>query len=322
MVEIRHLRTLAALAEAGSVSRAAARVHLTQSAVSHQLKALERHFGVPMLQRRGSVVVLTDAGQRLVQLGRAVLEQVAAAERDVAKIAAPEAGTLRIALECHTCFDWLMPVMDAYRPSWPAVELDLVSGFHPDPLRLLPGGGADLVLCSERRVKRGIHYEPLFRYEILAVLPNDHRLARKRVLAPDDFNGETLITYPVPEERIDIIRERLRPANVAFKRRTAELTIGILQLVASRRGVSALPSWGLRSYLEHEYVTARRIGTGGLWSDLYAATTNAAWKRTFVQHFVRTARERCFATLHGILPSDAGPLRQALDYELHRRPVG
>lgn len=303
MIEIRQLRTLAALAETGSVSRAAARVHLTQSAVSHQMRALERRFGVPMLQRRGNAIALTEAGQRLVDLGRDVLERVAAAERDLARLADPRGGPLRIALECHTCFDWLMPVMDAYRPRWPAVELDLVSGFHPDALRLLAAGGADLVIASERRLRRGLRFEPLFRFEVLAAMANDHRLARRRIVRTEDLAGETLITYPVPEERIDLVRERLRPRRVAFERRTAELTIAVLQLVASRRGIAALPSWGIQSYVEHGYVVARRIDAGGLWSTLYAATTRETAKRAYVQDFVRTARERCFATLPGLQPA-------------------
>ncbi|QJR15871.1 LysR family transcriptional regulator [Usitatibacter palustris] len=301
MIEIRHLRTLAALSETGNVSRAAARVHLTQSAVSHQLRALEAHLGAPIVERKGAGIALTAAGRRLVELGREVLEQVRSAERDIANLAAPQSGSLRIALECHTCFDWLMPVMDAYRPAWPAVELDLVSGFHPDPLRLLDSGGADLVICSEKRRTRGVTYFPLFRFEILGVLAHDHPLARRRLLKAADFAGETLITYPVPEERIDVIRQVLKPERVKYSRRTAELTIGILQLVASRRGVAALPSWGLANYLAHDYVVARRIGAGGLWSDLYAATTAAAGKRPYVRDFVATAKARCFATLKGLV---------------------
>jgi LysR family transcriptional regulator for metE and metH len=304
-IELRHLRALTALAETGSVSRAAARVHLTQSAISHQLKALERHFGLPMIERRGATVVLSDAGRRLAELARAVLDQIRSAERDIAQMTQPRGGPLRIALECHTCFDWLMPVMDAYRPDWPTVELDLVSGFHPDPPALLDSDGADLVICSERRQRRGIAYAPLFRFEILAVMPHQHRLARRRTLRPEDFASETLITYPVPEERIDLIREVLRPAKVPFTRRTAELTIGILQLVASRRGIAALPSWGLRNYLEHDYVVARRIGSNGLWSDLYAATKTSLGKRAYVEDFIATAKTQCFATLKGLVPLEA-----------------
>jgi len=137
MLEVRHLRTLIALAETGTVSRAAERVHLTQSALSHQLKALESHYGTAVVKRHGQTVKLTESGQRLVALARSVMGEVQTAERDLAKLARTPARTLRIALECHTCFDWLMPIMDEFRKHWRDVDSDLVSGFHADPLGLL-----------------------------------------------------------------------------------------------------------------------------------------------------------------------------------------
>ena len=302
MLEIRHLRMLMAIDETGTVSRAADRMHLTQSAVSHQLKVLESHYGVSMVVRDGKSVKLTEPAKRLVALGRVVIHEIQAAERDVVKIAAGPVGTLRIALECHTCFDWLMPIMDAFRVDWPHVELDLVSGFHPNPLGLLADNVADLVIGSECKLHRNLIYHALFRFEILAVLPTDHPLRMKRYLTATDFAGETLITYPVPDDRIDLIRHVLKPARVHAKRRTTELTMAILQLVASRRGVAALPSWGITSYLRYGYVIARRIGKDGLWSNLYGVTTEEVAGQSFIRDFLDTARRECFAKLDGLMP--------------------
>jgi len=302
MLEIRHLRTLIALAEAGSVSAAAKRVHLTQSALSHQLRAIEGHAGVPVVKRKGQTVELTEAGQRLLALARSVTGQIQDAERDLARLAGKPSGTLRIVLECHTCFDWLMPVMDTFRRNWPEVELDLVSGFHPDPFGLLAADRADLVIGSEPRRRRGLVHAPLFRFEIMAVLPTDHPLRARRWLEPQDFKGQTLITYPVPEDRIDLIRQVLKPAGIRPQRRTAELTVAILQLVASRRGIAALPNWGLKNYTDYEYILARRIGKGGLWSDLYVTMTKDTAARPYTADFIGTARARCFETLDGIEP--------------------
>ncbi len=302
MLELRHLRTLTALHETGSVSRAAKRVHLTQSALSHQIKVLQSHYGLPIIQRRGQSIELTEAGKRLVSLSGKVLEEIQTAERDLARISQQTSGDLRIALECHTCFDWLMPIMDAFRQHWPEVELDLVSGFHSDPIKLLEEGGADVVIGSEYQKRRGIVHHPLFRFEILAVLAPEHALRGKHILQAADFADVTLITYPVPEERIDLIRKVLKPAGIHPQRRTAELTVAILQLVASHRGIAALPSWGIKSYVDHDYVLARRIGASGLWSDLYASTLKETASRPYLRDFLITARNACFATLEGIVP--------------------
>ncbi|MDE2365748.1 MAG: LysR family transcriptional regulator [Betaproteobacteria bacterium] len=302
MLELRHLRTLMALQETGSVSRAAKRVHLTQSALSHQLKSLQEHYGLSIVQRRGQSVELTDAGKHLVALAEKVLEEIQAAERGLARLSQQTSGSLRIALECHTCFDWLMPLMDEFRQNWPDVELDLVSGFHSDPVKLLEERGADVVIGSEHGPRRGVVHHPLFRFEILAVLAPEHPLRGKRILQAADFADVTLITYPVPEDRIDLILNVLKPAGIHPQRRTAELTIAILQLVASRRGVAALPSWGIKNYVDHDYVIARRIGTHGLWSDLYASTLKETASRPYLRDFLTTARKTCFATLDGIIP--------------------
>jgi len=300
MLEIRHLRSLLAIADYQNLSAAAERVHLTQSALSHQIRAIESHFGVALFDRTPQGLKPTSACARLLTLARGVLPQIGDAERDLFRMKSATGGELRIALECHTCFDWLMPVMDEFRRRWPDVEVDLVAGFHPDPLSLMTSGKADLVVGSKPAKLRGVTVWPLFRFEILAVLANEHRLVRRKFVDAADLAGETLITYPVPEQRIDVIREVLSPANIHLKRRTAELTIAILQLVASRRGIAALPNWGLRNYLENDYVVGKRIGKEGLWSELHAIMPKAKAQQSFVAEFIEIVREQCAAQLDGI----------------------
>jgi LysR family transcriptional regulator, regulator for metE and metH len=300
MIEIRHLRTLVAIAESKTLSAAAERMHLTQSALSHQIRAVESHYGVTLFDRSRQGLRLTQPGQRLLDLARRVLGDIADAEREVTQLKDDTRGELRIALECHTCFDWLMPVMDEFRRRWPDVEVDLVAGFHADPLALVKSNKADLVIGSERAKGREYASVPLFRYEILLVLPLEHRLRARRRIEPSDLRGETLITYPVPPRRIDLIREVLEPRGISLQRRTAELTIAILQLVASRRGIAALPSWGVKSYVDHDYVIAKRIGTKGLWSNLYAVMPAALAKKRYLQDFVSIVREKCAANLKDI----------------------
>ena len=299
MLDIRHLRSLVAIADTGKLATAADRVHLSQSALSHQIRALEEHHGLPLFERTRQGLRFLPAGERLLQLARTVLTEVHAAERDLQRMNGQATGELRIALECHTCFDWLMPVMHEFRQRWPGVEVDLVAGFHADPLALLKEGRADLVIGSRPKALRPWHVLPLFRFEILAVVANDHPLRHKRHLSPRDFEGETLITYPVPEARIDLIREVLRPAGLDLPRRTAELTVAIVQLAASRRGIAALPNWGLQSYLSHDYVQGVRIGPKGLWSELHAICPKTQATRPYMQDIAGIMRTEC-ARLPGI----------------------
>ncbi|HTH76729.1 MAG TPA: LysR family transcriptional regulator [Trinickia sp.] len=300
MLEIRHLRSLIAIAESGKLVAAAERVHLSQSALSHQIRDIETHYEVSLFERTKQGLRFTSAGERLLLLARETVAALAAAERDLLRLKGDMTGELRIVLECHTCFDWLMPVMDEFRRRWPEVEVDLVAGFHADPLRLLSDGKADVVIGSMPAGKRGLHVAPLFRFEILVVLANEHRLRNKRRVGAHDLDGETLITYPVPESRIDLIREVLEPAGIKLERRTAELTIAIMQLVASRRGIAALPNWGVKNYVDHDYVLAKRVEPKGLWSELYAIAGQAFAHRPYFDDFVTIVRDTCAAQLEGI----------------------
>jgi LysR family transcriptional regulator, regulator for metE and metH len=300
MLELRHLKTLVALAETGNLSKAGKRLNLSQPAVSHQIRAIETYYAIDVFQRKSDPLRLTAAGQLLVELGYEVIRRTQDAEHDLARIAQGHAGLLRIAVECHSCFDWLMPSMDAFREHWPQVELDLVSGFHADPLKLLEEDRADLVIVSHFRKRTGVTFHPLFSYQVLTLLSHHHPLVRKPFLAAQDFKRETLITYPIPDERLDLVRDVLRPANVNPARRTTELTVAILQLVASGRGVAALPGWTVQPYLDRKYVAWKPVGKTGLYSKLYAATTVAASSQAYIQNFLRIMKEISFATLESI----------------------
>lgn len=291
-LELRHLQTLAALADTGSLGKAADRVFVTQSALSYQLKALESHYGATLFERNTKPLRFTQAGARLVGLAREVLRLTSDAERDVAQWVSGRGGQLRIAVECHTCFDWLMPAMDAFREHWPEVELDLVSGFQSDAGALVESGAADFGVIHDLPSPRpGIVSEKLFRYETLAILSPRHRLASKSFLSPEDFNEETLISYPVDEGLLDIVRHFLKPAGIKPRRRNAELTVAILQLVASGRGIAALPHWSVAPYLERGYVLGKSLGSEGLHCELYAAIPDSLAVKPYLQDFVSKVRQ-------------------------------
>lgn len=300
MIELRHLKTLSALRDAGSLVEAADRVHLTQSALSHQIKDLEDRLDCSLFIRKTKPICFTSAGQRLLTLADEVLPMIRNAERDIARLAGGEAGRLNICIECHSCFDWLMPTIDHFRKNWPEVEMDLSTGFSFQPLPALVRGDLDLVITSDPEPRNGIVYIPLFTYESLLAISKQHRLMARKFIQPDDLENETLITYPIDQGRLDIYRSFLDPAGVEPTARTAELTVMMLQLVASGRGVSALPNWALAEYLERDYVAARSLGDKGLWCTLYAAIREDQQNADFMVDFLNTAKEVTARQLKGV----------------------
>jgi LysR family transcriptional regulator for metE and metH len=300
-LEFRHMETLLALSECGSLSKAAERLCLMQSALSHQLKALEGHYGAAVVEKNIRPLRFTAIGERLLTLARSVLPLVAEAGRDIARLAEGHAGPLRVAVQCHNCFDWLMPAMDSYRSLWPEVELDIISGFVVDPLPLLERGEAELAVIHDKQPPHAhVVFSPLFRYESVALMSPRHRLAAKSWLDAADFADETLITYPVPDEMLDLMKHCLTPAGINPKRRTAELTVAILQLVASGRGIAALPSWTVGNYIERGYVVSRPIGQAGLRCELYAATTKSGAEAAYIREFIALTRTQSLTELAGV----------------------
>lgn len=306
-LDLRHLRTLAMLRETGSLAQAAEHLHLTQSALSHQLKALEDYFGLSLFVRKSRPVRFTPAGERLVRLAERVLPDVTTTERDLARLAGGEAGRLHIAMECHSCFDWLVPTLDHFREHWPEVELDILMGLSFQGLEVLNRGAADLIVTSDPVDDPAIHYAPLFRYHGVLALAKNHPLTAREWIEPPDLRDQTLIVYPVGREKLDVFKHFLDPAGVEpAALRATELTVMIMQLVASGRGVAALPNWVLGEYLARDYVAARRLGREPFWCTLYAATRAEDAALPFMRDFVTTARAVAHRVLEGIRPAPAG----------------
>jgi len=301
MIDLRHLRTLHALRETDSMPEAAERLHLTQSALSHQFRELENRVGMPVFERKSKPVRFTTAGLKLLQLADQVLPLIRTTERNLSKLANGTADRLHIAIECHSCYQWLMPSLDEFRSAWPEVELDLASGLAFAPLPALQRGDLDLVVTSDPLPLPGITYVPLFGYEAMLAIDKHHALRDKPYVQPADIASQTLITYPIERNRLDIFTGFLDPADIEPAQiRTAEMTVMMMQLVASGRGVCCLPNWAVHEYTSRGYVLARRLGEKGLQATLYAAVRSDMLEVPFMSDFLLTTKDISFATLEGV----------------------
>ncbi len=293
VLEIRHLRSLRALADSDTLAQAAGRLHLTPSALSHQIKTLEDHFETTLLLRGTRPLGLTPAGQRLLALADQVLPAVDDAMEAVRKMARGDSGRLYITIECHACFEWLLPTLERFRLAWPQVEVDIRLGVSFDPLPALLRGDVDLVITSDPVDSPAIAFEHLFSYQALLVLARDHPLLERPYISPEDLADQTLITYPVERKRLDVFTRFLQPAGVEPRAiRQTELTTMMLQLIAIRRGVAVLPDWVLRERGEKARLATRPLGREGLSGTLYAALRRTDLESAFIGDFLRLARHQ------------------------------
>lgn len=287
MLEIRHLQLLVALREQGSLAAAADELHVTASAVSHQLKEIENYYGISLVNRRSRPLGFTIAGQEILKLADSVLPQFYRTTASIRRLAHGQTGHLRLASECHSCFDWLMPILNRYRREWQDVDLDFASGFEPQPHQMLLDSEIDLLITASPLAVDGIHYLSLFEYESRLVVAPTHPLADKATIEPTDLKEQTLICYPVEQSRLDIMAHFLLPAGIMPARiRTTELTAMLIQLVASERGIAALPDWVIADYEKKGWVVSKRLGDG-VFCQLYAATRSDSVDLAYIQGFLQ-----------------------------------
>ncbi|MBB1497599.1 LysR family transcriptional regulator [Paracoccus sp. MC1862] len=291
-LELRHLRTIRAIHDQGGLARAAEVLNITQSALSHQVRALEDQAGTSLFLRQTKPMRLSPAGLRLLAVARQVLPLVEAAESEMRGVTQGKLGRLHIAMECHACFNWLLPALDAFRHDWPGVDIDVRAGLAFTALPALVRGDADMVISSDPEDLPGIVFEPLFDYNPLLVVPARHPLAGRDFAEPADLSAETLITYPMDRARLDVFSHFLDPAGVQPGAvREIELTDVILLLVASGRGVSVLPDWVLEREAGNPELVTLPLGRRGVVRRLYAAVREADRDLAFMGDMIRLARE-------------------------------
>lgn len=290
-LELRHLRTVRAVHEQGGLARAAETLNMTQSALSHQIKALEAQAGVELFVRRAKPMRLSASGMRLLRVAEQVLPLISAAEAEFKGVEMGRVGRLHIAMECHACFDWLLPVMDQFRRSWPEVDLDIRLRLAFTALPALAREEIDLVISSDPEDMPGIVFHYLFDYSPTLVVHAGHPLAAKGYAEPQDFATETLLTYPMDRARLDVFSDFLTPAGIEpAGQRTVEQTDVALMLVASGRGVAVMPDWVLRRHAANPELALLPLGRQGIRRELYAALREAEMDYPYMSHVLRLAR--------------------------------
>jgi len=259
----RHLRTVKAIHDCGGLARAAEQLNITQSALSHQIKGLEDQAGVELFIRRSKPMKLSPAGMKLLRAAERILPEVAALQEEFVSLRMGKTGRLHIAIECHACFEWLFPVLEGFRQSWPDIDVDIRPGLSFDGLPALLREEVDLVVSSDPEDLPGVDFTPLFDYEPVFVASSANPLAQKQYIEAEDLKDQMLITYPVDRTRLDVFTELLIPAGVEPRAmRQVELT---------------------------DYVT-RPLTKAGKTKRLYAATRAEDTHKPFMSNVIRLAR--------------------------------
>jgi len=285
-LDIRHLKLIVAVTEEKSVTKAGERLHLTQSALSHQLRDIEERLGTPLFLRLNKKMVLTQAGERLLYSARQILEELKRAEDDLKQMTDNHHGALRLSTECYTCYHWLPELLREFSQQYPKVEVNVVAETTHQPLPALLNGKLDLAIVSTVSRDKRLLYKPLFKDELVAILPPAHPLTARPYLRARDFADQHLVLY-VPPKDSDLYQMVLTPAGIApAKLSVMQLTEAIIEMVKADMGISVLARWAVQEQIEAGTIVARPVTRKGLFRQWSAAFLKHDFVPAYVNDFV------------------------------------
>lgn len=292
MLDLQYLSILMEVERLGSVTAAADRLNVTQSALSHMVRKFEERHGVKLWTKNGRGLRFTHAGEYLLALAQRVLPQMEHAERTLVDFAEGRRGALRVGMECHPCQKWLTRLTPYYLAKWPDVDFDVRTAFRFDGVAALLGFEIDLLITPDPIDLPDVLFSPVIDYELVLVVPTTHALATRDYALPQDLLHQELITVPVSKERLDIYTRFLVPAHCKPKfHRTAEQTELMLQLVSAGRGVAVLPDWLVREEGADLPVRPVRLGKDGLHKSINLGIRRGEEEVGYIAGFLALAQE-------------------------------
>ena len=286
-LESPHLRLVSEVARAESVTRAADRLHVTQSAVSHQLRDIEHKLGIALFVRSGRRMVPTPAGRLIADAAGDLLATLERVEAQVAQVARQAAGELRVCTHCYTGYSWLPSLVAELRRRFPGFVLQIAPEYTADPIAALLDGELDLAIMNEECADRRLRHRELFDDEHVVVVPASHRWAKRPFIRAEEVAGEPLYLYSRSLERSFLMRQVFRPLGLVPAQVTyLQLSEGILAMVRAGMGVTVLPRWSVAGVLAAGDITALRISETGVFRKWYAVTLADLAPTPFMEAFI------------------------------------
>ncbi|MBO9728635.1 MAG: LysR family transcriptional regulator [Chitinophaga sp.] len=248
-INLHHLTVVNAIEKEGSMTRAAEKLFISQSALSHHIQELEKKIGAKVFDRRNKKLHLTPIGRKMLDSAGVVLAELQKLEQDIQSLKNGDSGTIHISTECYTTYNWLPRLIQKYQQRFPLVNVKIRDGATREPLSGLRNGTLDVALVN-RPAKQPLHhhtavkYTPVFQDELVVIMSKQNPLSKQRVIRPQDFREQTLISYDVDDKDNDLIENMLKPHKAEPEKVIKmPLTEVILEMVRLNLGITVLAKW-------------------------------------------------------------------------------
>jgi len=292
-MEIRQLRAFVAIAETGTFTAAAQRVHVTQAAISMQIRQLENELGARLFVRAPRRVILTEAGEHLLDRARLILREHDAAQDEIAELAGAERGRLRIgSASASITSDPLPKILKELRKQHAGAEVSVISGTSDALVHQIQSGELDLAFVSLPVEARSIQTERLNEDQLVAIASPRHRLAKQRTVSAYTLAGERLILGERGGNTRRLIDQFFAQAGVTL---TVSMELSrqaaIRRMVEEDMGVGIVPLKSVREEVERGRLVRWWIEGAQINWELGIARLSGGYESPIVQTFIRLARK-------------------------------
>ncbi len=267
-MELRHLRLVETIAREGTLSRAGEKLHLSQSALSHQLKDLEQELETSLFHRSNKKLIITQAGEIVLESAREILHKIKQTEKDVKEHLFGNIGEIRLSMECYTCYRWLPSVMSDFHEKYPNVDINIFPEYTYRSIEKLLEGKIDLVVTDIKPTVKEVVCQKLFTDDIMVIVPKNHPWTKRKYVTANDFSDESLIIYHDFED--SVLYPLLEKAGVKPKKiLTIKLTESAIELVQHGMAVKGMATWAIKSYLQTHEIATVQVTKSGLSRDWF-----------------------------------------------------
>jgi LysR family transcriptional regulator for metE and metH len=284
-IEVRDLRLIVAVAAEGSLTRAGARLNVTQPALSRHLATLEHRVGAPLFMRLGVRMQPTPAGELFLRHARDLLERVAVTETELTALQGPVRRVLRVGTDCYTGYHWLPGVANRFAARHPDVDVQIAFDAVGDPVAGIRRGAVDVALVTDGGRHAGLASRRLFMDEYVAVVAPSHRFASRAFIEPRDLATERLLLLSAPESST-VMEQFVRPARVKPRSVADVQLIGaVAALAESEYGVGITPNWTIAPEVRAGRLVSVRLGRSGFRRFWTAVMSREAARESALQDF-------------------------------------
>jgi LysR family transcriptional regulator for metE and metH len=291
-MEVRYFKLVIAIAETGSVTRAAERLFLTQPALSHQLKELETQLGCQIFTRINRKLILTPSGKSFLNSAYLIINEIDKLQQEMKRIVTGESGRIRLATESSTCYHWLPRILKQYQEQFPNVEVQLNTNDVNQHLDLLLTGKVDVAIIHRKKADKNIQYIELFEDEVVALISPNDALSLKKFLEPEDFRTVTYITHSKQFDQSAFFESFLKPNKITPKKVIyIQLTEAVVGMVREGLGVAVMANWLASPYFDSNRLKPVRITRPGIRRTWYIAVLMRGDRPRYLESFIQLIRK-------------------------------